>query len=84
MRKQELVHLHALCAQVREHVEQRHRTERDLFVGYEDLGVGPNAVYRSKDNHRRAVFRLADGVTTVLEQEHRRRKSVADGGDEPA
>ena len=41
MRKQELIHLHALCARLRRHVETRRDVSADAFSRYDDASVGP-------------------------------------------
>jgi hypothetical protein len=70
MKKQELIHLHGLLAQVRNHYEESNGTDVD-HEHYDELGVRPTSIHRSKTEHKRAVFALADGITgemTVDEQ----------------
>lgn len=69
MRKQELVHLHALCVLVRAQVEAREAVPPDAFASYDELGVTASAVYRSKRAHRRAVRCLASDVADVVDDE---------------
>lgn len=84
MRKQGLVHLHALCAQLRTHVEERAEVPDGAFDRYEELDVSPSAIYRRKESHRRAVQRLADDVSTAveLEQQLPDGPTATDGGSE--
>lgn len=69
MRKQELVHLHALCSLIRSHVEARADPPPGTFDDYEELGVAPTTIYRQKRAHRRAVLQLLDDVTSAIPAE---------------
>ena len=71
MKKQELIHLHGLLAEVRNHYEQSAGTEVD-DESYRELGVRPTSIHKSKTDHKAAVFKLAKGITG----------SVADGETE--
>lgn len=62
MKKQELIHLHGLLAEVSTDVEEYHGTPLDLSE-YEDLGVRPTSIHKSKTDHKTAVFALARGIT---------------------
>ncbi len=66
MKKQELIHLHGLLAEVRNHYEQSAGTEVD-DENYRELGVRPTSIHKSKTDHKAAVFALADGITTEME-----------------
>ncbi|MFC7154689.1 UPF0058 family protein [Halomarina halobia] len=66
MKKQELIHLHGLLAQVRDYYQQQ--TSNDIeHEMYDELGVRPTSIHKSKTEHKRAVFALATGVTSELE-----------------
>ena len=68
MKKQELIHLHGLLAEVSSHYEARHET--DLPLGeYESLGVRPTSIHKSKTDHKEAVFSLAGGITDAMDDE---------------
>ncbi|MBX0324702.1 UPF0058 family protein [Halomicroarcula sp. F13] len=65
MKKQELIHLHSLLAQVQHHYE----TEAETTVQhdeYAELGVKPTSIHKSKTDHKDAVFALADGLTSDM------------------
>lgn len=66
MKKQELIHLHGLLSEVRS--ECTDRGDLDLNE-YESFGVQPTSIHRSKTDHKTAVFKLADGLTTSFEAE---------------
>jgi hypothetical protein len=66
MKKQELIHLHGLLSEVRSECIDR----RELDLGeYESFGVQPTSIHRSKTDHKTAVFKLANGLTSSLETE---------------
>ncbi len=68
MKKQELIHLHGLLAEVCEHYEQM--ANRDVeHAEYTQLGVRPTSIHKSKTDHKAAVFALADGITEEMEGE---------------
>jgi hypothetical protein len=62
MKKQELIHLHGLLAEVRAQCESWQDEEFDL-TEYRTLGVRPTSIHKSKTDHKEAVFRLAEGIT---------------------
>jgi len=70
MKKQELIHLHGLLAEVSNHFEGRHETEIDLSE-YESKGVRPTSIHKSKTEHKEAVFSLASGITDAMTAEER-------------
>ncbi|WP_435358504.1 UPF0058 family protein [Haloarchaeobius sp. DFWS5] len=66
MKKQELIHLHGLLAEVSNHYDTR--TEGDLALDeYESLGIRPTSIHKSKTDHKAAVFALATGITSDMD-----------------
>jgi hypothetical protein len=65
MKKQELIHLHGLLAEVRKHHEARTGVSAE-YESYQSLGVRPTSIHQSKTDHKDAVFALADGITTDM------------------
>ncbi len=65
MKKQELIHLHGLLAQVQNHYEQETGETVD-HDRYTTLGVKPTSIHKSKTDHKDAVFALAKGITTEM------------------
>lgn len=64
MKKQELIHLHGLLAEVRKQCES---WDEDVALGpYEEMGVKPTSIHRSKTDHKAAVFKLAEGITAPM------------------
>ena len=76
MKKQELIHLHGLLAQVENHYEQEtgDAVDHDKYV---TLGVQPTSIHRSKTDHKAAVFALARGITSEMETEEAEPVSAA-------
>jgi hypothetical protein len=68
MKKQELIHLHGLLAQVEDHYEMETGTEVE-HEEYTSLGVRPTSIHKSKTDHKAAVFALAKGITSEMEEE---------------
>ncbi|UPM42933.1 UPF0058 family protein [Halocatena salina] len=71
MKKQELIHLHGLLAEVCNHYELRSENTVD-HTAYDELGVQPTSIHKSKTDHKEAVFALAEGITgeiTIVEDE---------------
>ena len=76
MKKQELIHLHGLLAQVQNHYEEEtgNDVEHDRYV---ELGVQPTSIHKSKTDHKDAVFALAKGITSEMTDEETERVSAA-------
>lgn len=67
MKKQELIHLHGLLAEVREQCEAWENEEFSI-ENYENLDVRPTSIHKSKTDHKDAVFKLAKGITAGMEE----------------
>ena len=64
MKKQELIHLHGLLAEVCKHYSQ---TDGEIPLdGYRQLGVRPTSIHKSKTDHKTAVFALARCITDEI------------------
>ncbi|WP_226010167.1 UPF0058 family protein [Halomicrobium salinisoli] len=76
MKKQELIHLHGLLAQVQSHYEQESgdTVEHDEYA---ELGVQPTSIHKSKTDHKAAVFALAKGITSEMTDEEKEPVSAA-------
>lgn len=69
MKKQELIHLHGLLAEVRKQCEF---WDDDVDLNaYEELGVKPTSIHKSKTDHKAAVFAIADGITSEMTSEEK-------------
>ena len=67
MKKQELIHLHGLLAEVEDQCEVWENDEFDL-TEYRELGVRPTSIHKSKTDHKAAVFELAKGITQSVDE----------------
>jgi hypothetical protein len=68
MKKQELIHLHGLLAEVHRHYEKAAGTTITADE-YGALGVRQTSIHKSKTDHKAAVFALVDGITDEMERE---------------
>lgn len=65
MKKQELIHLHGLLAEVGTHFENRDG-EQITLDEYDALGVRPTSIHKSKTDHKAAVFALSEAITSGM------------------
>jgi hypothetical protein len=63
MKKEELVHLHMLLAQMKKYCEEQ-GLDCD-FNKYRDLSISPFQVHRSKDEHKQAIFVLGSELASM-------------------
>ncbi len=68
MKKQELIHLHGLLAQVQNHYEKDTGNSVDNET-YQTLGVKPTSIHKSKTEHKEAVSALATCLTEEMTEE---------------
>lgn len=66
MKKQELIHLHGLLAEVSNHYQMQNGGELDVD-DYDSLGIRPTSIHKSKTDHKAAVFALASCLTGDIE-----------------
>lgn len=66
MRKNELVHLHALVRTVADHLVAAGDLDPTATADYEALGVTPMSLQAARDDHERAVLLLATAVADAL------------------
>ncbi len=64
MKKEELVHLHLLLAQLKKYCEEN-GVDCD-FAKYNELGISPFQVHRSKEEHKQAVFVLGTELASLV------------------
>ncbi|SDJ56407.1 hypothetical protein SAMN04515672_1001 [Natronorubrum texcoconense] len=67
MKKQELIHLHGLLAEVSNQCAAWDDCQIDLEE-YETLGIRPTSIHKSKTDHKAAVFALAGGITMNMRE----------------
>ena len=66
MKKQELIHLHGLLAELQNNSDAAGEAPSDE---YRELGVQPTSIHRSKTDHKAAVFALIHSITDELEDD---------------
>ncbi|MFT4890130.1 MAG: hypothetical protein ACI9YT_001043 [Halobacteriales archaeon] len=80
MKKQELIHLHGLLAEVSNQYEAWEDTTLSLEE-YESLGVRPTSIHKSKSEHKTAVFALTHGITDGMTEEETTEERVSAAAD---
>jgi len=65
MKKQELIHIHGLLAEVQSQYEKQNSRNIDLSE-YDRVGVKPTSIHHSKTDHQEAIFALIDGITDSM------------------
>ncbi|MDI6811206.1 MAG: UPF0058 family protein [archaeon] len=68
MKKEELIHLHMLLAQLKKYCMEN-GLDCD-FSKYDDLGISPFQVHRSKEEHKRAIFVLGTELASMAVKNH--------------
>jgi len=63
MKKEELIHLHMLLVQVKKYCEEN-GLDCD-FTKYNELGISPFQVHRSKEEHKQAVLVLGTELVSM-------------------
>lgn len=67
MKRQELVQLHSLFAEVKEHAEDEFEMDIDT-PEYDSVDVRPIGIHQTCDEHRKAALILADELATAFEE----------------
>jgi hypothetical protein len=67
MQKDELIQLHTFLLQLKTHLDEMVDNNGGFeFKSYERLNVTPYQVYKSKREHKLAVFTLSKGIASLL------------------
>lgn len=67
MHKEELIQLHTLMAQMKTFFE--HTDNSANFDVYNNLGISPVHVHRSKAEHKHAIFILGSEIANVISED---------------
>jgi len=71
MQKDELIQLHTFLIQLKTHLEEIVGGNGGAeFQFYDELDVTPYQVYKSKREHKLAVFTLSKGIADLLSNNH--------------
>lgn len=68
MQKQEFLHLHELCMELRLFLEEQDKIPPDACSHYDALNIEPMAINRPKDAHWEAIQTLLTDLTAGLEE----------------
>ncbi|MEF8878879.1 MAG: UPF0058 family protein [Candidatus Thermoplasmatota archaeon] len=67
MQKDELIQLHTFLLQLKTHLEDIVENDgSEIFEKYTKLDVTPYQVYKSKREHKLAVFTLSQGIAELM------------------
>lgn len=67
MQKEELIQLHILFVQIKNEIEKQLKGNLNgAFKEYEQLGVFPHHVHKSKNAHKKAIFLLGKAIAITL------------------
>ncbi|MDF1557983.1 MAG: UPF0058 family protein [ANME-2 cluster archaeon] len=67
MHKEELIQLHTLMAQMKKFFEKS--GDSASFNIYENLGISPVHVHRSKAEHKHAIFVLGSEIAKIISED---------------
>jgi hypothetical protein len=63
--KDELIHLHGLLVELMKEMKEKEDLDDDYFEEYKEVGVGPNEIHKSKEEHKEAIFKLGGLLAEV-------------------
>lgn len=71
MNKEELLEVHKLFCQTRKHLEglvppQYCQEFSGFFLKYDELGISPTHIYKSKDDYTTAIFILGECIIDAM------------------
>ncbi|UTF52583.1 UPF0058 family protein [Natronosalvus rutilus] len=66
MRKQELIHLHALAVELRKDVTEHETVPPDAFEEYDRYGIAPTSIHYNKPRHKESLLLLLDGICRTV------------------
>lgn len=66
--KEELVHLHLLLFHVKKTFEH-YGLDNEYFHEYERLNISPVQIFRQKNEHQEAIFKLCMGIMKAMGKE---------------
>ncbi|WP_202318811.1 UPF0058 family protein [Archaeoglobus neptunius] len=66
--KEELVHLHLLLFHIKKTFES-YGIDNEYFKEYESLQISPVQIFRQKNEHQEAIFKLCMGIMKAMGKE---------------
>ena len=70
MRRQELIHVHALLFEVSEYLKRDESIPGDVFTHYRTQSTRPHDIHRGKDAHTTAVKHLSSQCSQLVDESH--------------
>lgn len=67
MKRQELIHTHALLFEVRIYLHRKERPPSDAFAAYDRQMIRPHHIHHGKEAHRRAIALLLNGFRQTVQ-----------------
>ena len=69
MRKDEIIQLHMFLLQLRAQLANMvGKDNSQAFLSYDEMNIFPQQVYKTKDEHKLAVFELSKGIANLLQE----------------
>jgi len=69
MHKEELLELHEQMVIIKDNFAAREDVDERIFEEYEQLGVDPSHVHKSKSEHKHAVFVLGNALASAMSED---------------
>jgi hypothetical protein len=69
MHKEELLELHEQMVIIKDNFASREDVDGQIFEEYEQLGVDPSHVHKSKSEHKHAVFVLGNALASAMSED---------------
>lgn len=66
MHKDELIQLHTLLCKMKSHFEAQGYAPAERFAEYQQFGVAPQHIHKSKMQHKKAVFLLGKELADLV------------------
>lgn len=70
MKRQELIHTHALLFEVRIYLHQEDSLTSDGFAAYDRQMIRPHHIHHGKEAHRSAISLLLNGFRQTVQARH--------------
>jgi hypothetical protein len=67
MKRQELIHIHALLFEVGEYLTEDESIPEDVFAHYKTQPIRPQDIHRNKDAHATAVKHLSSHCSQLVD-----------------
>ena len=69
MQKDEIIQLHMFLLQLRTRLENMaEKDNSQAFLCYDEMNIFPQQIYKTKDEHKLAVFELSKGIANLLQE----------------